>query len=469
MNKIIYGLFLCSTILTTSSYAMTELVDQDLSEVTGQALFNMIKETDSTQGLDFFKLAINGELSLNTNIKNLQLGCGGINGADGCDIDISEFSLGCVVGGSGSCITLPTNVTGQPKGTDYDNTIANQKDLRDFVLTNPFFQFAIKGGNQASTRQVVGVRVGAENAKGPMSIGTMNSFSGYLTGVNNLYIQAQENVAVTCKAGTTGCSEENASKYSQDFMGDYGLLGGGKKQQYAASAYLGVANAEILNLLNAVTVEYRDQTINTQASKRENLSILANGKRMQQVQIHGLQLGSLVDEVVQNLTINQMCTGHDPGECSFIGTQDIGNLLLPLLRTGIKTYMKEETLKGLNLGVPNKGSQTNDAYSNQLTTILNNYVLPFNLGNVHQIDVDSNLFGIALTSLAEGIKYPGFAEQAKATQGWSMYLEDAFTININQPLTTLMSNIVQTGLAAQGNITMLEPAYRNCFGGHKFC
>ena len=79
------------------------------------------------------------------------------------------------------------------------------------------------------------------------------------------------------------------------------------------------------------------------------------------------------------------------------------------------------------------------------------------------------MFGIALTSLGNGIRFPGFAEDAKATKGWSMYLEDAFTININQPLTTLMSNIVQTGLAAQGNITMLEQPYRNCYGSMKFC
>ena len=470
-KTIMWALIGSALSMTNTSHALSVLEDAELSDVTGQALFSVVKETDASQGLDFFKLGIDAELSLNANIKSLQLGCGGENGAGACDIDISALSLGCVVGASGNCITLPTNIAGQPKGQDFDNSLSNQKELRDFVLTNPFFQFAIKGGDQAATREVVGVRVGADKAQGPMSIGAMNNFSGYLTGINNLYIQAQTNVAVTCKQGTANCSDADASKYSQDFVGDYGLLAGGEKQQYEASAYLGVKNAEILNLLfGAVTVEYRDQTINTAAAQRENLGIVANGNRMTQVQIHGLQLGSLVDEVVQNLTINQMCTGHDPGKCSAIGTETIGNTLLPLLRTGIQIYMKQETLKGLNLPVPEQGTlELDGAYSTKLTTLLNAYVLPYNLGNVHQIDVDSNLFGIALTSLGNGIRFPGFAEDAKATKGWSMYLEDAFTININQPLTTLMSNIVQTGLAAQGNITMLEQPYRNCYGSMKFC
>ncbi len=132
---------------------MTAMDDQALSEVDGQALLNLVKESDTGQGLDFYKLAISAELSLNTNIKRLQLGCGGDNGADGCDIDISNLSFGCVANASGTCITLPTTVAGQPKGIDYNNDISNQNQLKDFVLTNPFFQFAIQGGTQASTRQ----------------------------------------------------------------------------------------------------------------------------------------------------------------------------------------------------------------------------------------------------------------------------------------------------------------------------
>ncbi|CAB1216195.1 hypothetical protein [Acinetobacter bouvetii] len=442
--------------MTKMSYAMTTLDDESLSDVTGQALFSLVKETDSTQGLDFFKLGLQAELSLNTNIKSLQLGCGGDNGAGGCDIDISNLSFGCVTGSSGSCITL---------GSTQD-TVANQTALKDFVLTNPFFQFAIKGGSSAATRQVVGVRLGAEKAEGPMSIGTLNSFSGYLTGVTNLNILAQNRIAVTCQAGTIGCAAADQSKYSTDFLGDYGLFGHDYKQQYAATGFLGVKDAEITNL-GLIAVRYRDLTINTAAASK-SANVTANGTRLTQVSISNLGLGDIVNNVVEGLEIDQLCAG-DPGDkCNAIGTAGIAGTLMPLLKTGIKNYMKEQTLIGLGQAVPTQGAlETDSKYGDKLTTLLNNYNLPYNLSNVHQLEVSSSNFGIALTSLLGGIQYPGYA--AKVGRGWSMYLEKAFTLDITDSLTNLMSNMVQNGQAAAGNITTLAPAYRNCFGSLNFC
>lgn len=442
----------------TPSFAMTAMDDQALSEVDGQALLNLVKESDTGQGLDFYKLAISAELSLNTNIKTLQLGCGGDNGAGGCDIDISNLSFGCVANASGTCITLPTTVAGQPKGIDYNNDISNQNQLKDFVLTNPFFQFAIQGGTQASTRQVVGVRLGAEKAEGPMSVGTLNTFSGYLTGKTNLNISAQTNIAVTCQGGTVGCSDSDASKYSGT---NYGM----PKNGTVATAYLGVKDAEILNLLG-IKVRYKDLTIDTKSAS-SNADVIANGKRLTQVKIANLGLGSTVDDVVNGLTVNQACANSSIFECNILASSDVSNLLMPLLKTGIQTYMKQQTLSGLNLAVPAQGNLSDKDYSVLLTNTLNAYLLPYNLNNVHQLDVNSSLFGIALTSLDQGIKYPGYAQAVN--KGWSMYLQDAFTLNINDSLTSLMSNMVQNGNAAAGNITMLEPAYRNCFGNLKFC
>lgn len=456
-----------STLAFSTSYAMTELDDQQLSLVEGQALFNLVKETDTTQGLDFYKLAIEGELSLNTNINKLQLGCGGANGANSCDIDISQLSFGCVTNAAGTCITLPTTQPRQPNGTVSDNSIANQAALKDFVLTNPFFQFAIQGGNQASTRQVVGVRVGAENAQGPMSIGTLTSFSGYLTGNTNLNINAQTNIAVTCDGRQSGCSSADKSKFTEPFTWDRTWPSDDVNFTRAAG-FLGVKDEEILNLLG-ITVRYKDLTIDTVAASA-SANVTATGKRMSQVGISNLGLGTIVNNVVEGLTVNQIC--GDPllgsATCGSITTSTIANSLMPLLKTGIQIYMKEETLKGLGQSLPSRGTvETDSSYSTKLTNALNNYVLPYNLNNVHQLDVNSDLFGIALTSLPQGIKYPGYA--AAVNQGWSMYLKDAFTLNIRDDLTTLMSNLVQTGLAAQGNITMLPPSYRNCFGSLKFC
>ncbi|MCK4102650.1 hypothetical protein HCY02_10265 [Acinetobacter radioresistens] len=438
MNKIMIRV-LTSLILifSNSANALTVLDDTELSNISGQALFSLIKENDATQGLNFYKLAVDGELSLNTNIKSLQLGCGGANGADGCDIDIQQLSFGCVTNSSGICITQPTSIVGQPKGIDSNNDISNQANLKNFVLTNPFFQFAIKGGDQAATRELVGIRLGAEKANGPMSIGNLKSFSGYLTGKTNLTMLGETDVAVTCKTGSANCPASDASKF-QD-----------------ASAFLGVKNASILNL-GLVNVKYRDLTVNYSTAQRLGLGVTASGKRLTQVGISGLKLGSLVDGIVNDLQVNRTCADSIFGGCNFLASDDIANFLLPVLRPGIKDYMKEQVVNGLK--TPTNGLTISN---------LDNYILPYNLSNVHQLDVNSNLFGIALTSLKDGIKYPGYAN--KVNQGWSMYLEDAFTLDIIDKTSTLMSNMVNTTNAKDGNITMLAPAYRNCYGNLKFC
>lgn len=54
----------------------------------------------------------------------------------------------------------------------------------------------------------MGIRLGADKAEGPMSIGNLASYSGYLTGKTNLNIQAQTNIGVTCQGGTAGCTSE---------------------------------------------------------------------------------------------------------------------------------------------------------------------------------------------------------------------------------------------------------------------
>jgi hypothetical protein len=130
------------------------------------------------------------EVSLNANIKTMQLGCGGVNGDGACDIDAQNVSFGCIANDAGVCITLPKTYASQPNGTAKNNAdvlteaqgfrqypyslinstltaspqVGNVKNqMKDFVLSNPFFQFAIKNPNSASTREVVGFRIGAQS------------------------------------------------------------------------------------------------------------------------------------------------------------------------------------------------------------------------------------------------------------------------------------------------------------------
>lgn len=177
--RCIRTLSLCCTLLLSSfghanlnDYKMEKLTDDEMSQAQGQALLNLsyMAPTDSGnfesgKNVGFYKLGLEAEMELNANIKKLQLGCGGVNGAGACDIDIDNLSLS---GGDGS--------TREGRASS------------SAVLTNPFIQFAIKNPNSASTREVVGLRLSAENAKGLLTLGESNSdvpngintFSGYM-------------------------------------------------------------------------------------------------------------------------------------------------------------------------------------------------------------------------------------------------------------------------------------------------
>ena len=159
MKKIICAAaILGGFILSPAVWAMSELSDSELAEVDGQALMNLsyLAPSDASNfeggnNIGFYKLGFEAKIEANLNIRKLQLGCGGVNGAGGCDIDIDNLSL------SGLSSTRDGRVQS------------------DAVLENPFFQFAVKNPNTASTREIVGFRVSAERAIGLLTTGTENS------------------------------------------------------------------------------------------------------------------------------------------------------------------------------------------------------------------------------------------------------------------------------------------------------
>ena len=188
------SLYLSSTYAASS---LKSLTDAEMSEATGQALMSLsyIAPNDAAnlethrvggdRSIGFYKLGLEAEMELNLNIKKLQLGCGGISGADGCDIDIDNISLS----GLGNSATSNTN-----SATDRAARASSSA-----VLTNPFIEFAIKNPEKASTRQVVGLNISAEKALGLITFGLengpkksgINSLSGYMeiadtTGIANV-------------------------------------------------------------------------------------------------------------------------------------------------------------------------------------------------------------------------------------------------------------------------------------------
>ena len=195
---------------------LKSLSDSELAKVDGQALLNFSKDaetyTSGTDKVSFFKLGLDAEMELNTNIKTLQLGCGGVNGANGCDIDISNLAL------SGLPDSYDSN--GNPV---YNNGRASTSAK----ITNPFIQFAIKNSDTASKREVVGFRLGADQILGLLTTGISNtqnptdgiqSFSGYMKIANTT---GSTNTA-SSKFGKTA-DQQISGLLDIALFGDYGF------------------------------------------------------------------------------------------------------------------------------------------------------------------------------------------------------------------------------------------------------
>ena len=165
-----------------SAYAsdtLHSLTDSEMSAATGQSLFTLQylapgdtgNSYNNTNGnIGFYKFGMEAELQLNANIKKLQLGCGGVNGANACDIDIDNVSLS----GLGNSATSNTDSPGDRAARVGSSAILN----------NPFMQLAIKNPDSASTRQLVGVNLSAESIQGLLTFGQENSASK--NGINSL-------------------------------------------------------------------------------------------------------------------------------------------------------------------------------------------------------------------------------------------------------------------------------------------
>lgn len=156
-----------STHTWASNDSLVEMTDNELSSIQGQALlslgFTAPNESNPLQNFGYYKLGLEAKMELNANIRALQLGCGGRNGPDGCDIDIENVSL-----------------SGPPDGKLADGTPTWSKGRANTsaVITNPFIEFAIKNPNSASTREIAGFRLSAEEILGYLTAGTRNDIDG---------------------------------------------------------------------------------------------------------------------------------------------------------------------------------------------------------------------------------------------------------------------------------------------------
>lgn len=449
--------------------AIKPMSDEQLSATRGQALLNLTYNApsgtaNSVTDFGFYKLGVEGVLNLNANIKSLKLGCDGPNGAGACDIDGTNVSFGCVTNSSNVCIP----VTGTNTNTGVSSS-ATRTGMRDFTLTNPFLQIAVKNPTTAATREFVGVRLGAENSSGPISFGNLASFSGYLTGTVNLELQAQgpvsrtdatprdprnpSSVAVTCGNLTAPCLNGITGRNGGvNFKALNGDTYNGKTFDTINGLSLGLDDQCAASLIGCLA--YFDQlAVAFDAVNRTGNPLVVAGTRKTQASISNLNLGNAtntVNGVAQDGAILAIVNSLDVTETSNAFGAGLINGLLPLLRTSVGNKILSQFATGLN---------TTTASLND-----NSYIMPYNLSNFHEAEVNSNLFGLSFQK--QSVQYPGYTQSVG--KGWALYLPDAITLNISNPTAQFASNITN-GQAAAGNIIPLQPANVNCYGTLTFC
>lgn len=179
MRNFLSRLLVASLILFAGSPHAAQLValdDKELGGVTAQALF----VSDVVAGLGgsnhtFYRMGLDVDLELNANIDKFALGCGGVNNrlvAAACDIDMDYVRL---MGRSGSA----------PGAAVTSN----------FKLTRPYIEVAIKNDGNAALREVIGIKIGAQEADGFFGVGRT-----YANG------QTNEEHGGTCDRGSPGAA-----------------------------------------------------------------------------------------------------------------------------------------------------------------------------------------------------------------------------------------------------------------------
>ena len=188
------------------SYALSEMDDISLAQETGQgSLLVADRLTDAPNNMTFYRMMVDGNLALNANIDHMQLGCGGFNSglggsaANACDIDLDYVRL---MGRGG----------GQPGAPGAGAAVTS-----DFVLVRPYLDIAIKNDGSASTREVVGVKIGAQTADGYFGVGQFDK-----TGTTNCASNPNQ---MGCHRGLNRISAYMKVHLTGDAYGCFGIFG----------------------------------------------------------------------------------------------------------------------------------------------------------------------------------------------------------------------------------------------------
>lgn len=385
--------------------ALQELSDDYLSRVTGQALIQMGKAPGEVgSGLTFYKAGLDAEIEINLNIEKLQLGCTGaaVNGQH-CDIDIDNLSL-----------------SGNSWAVDRPEAAA--------LLTRPFFEFAIKNDDDKTRRQVVGVRLSAENTQGMMTFGTensstpngINSFSGYMD-----LMQATGFGEILPINMSFGCNQSrNAVSNCGSYIDPVTMrLNGNGVDCTTVTCTIATNTAMVGTLCIYVTFpaecgdgRYAGNPGNTRYSSTDyRLPITANGTATYPV-------------VGGNCPANRVCFTTQPTQVfgkRMTSVQLTGAANVPTISfsCGSACTFAETSYIGIDLNARIQGSMSGLTATVPITQAL---------GMIHKLSVDTPF---SLSFQSENMRWPG--ENSVAQSGWWMAFNDPInlgSVSTSKPL-----------------------------------
>lgn len=419
--------------LNSATYAtniqLQSLNDEELSEINGQALMSLsyLAPNDANNkmsgaGVGFYKLGMEAELDLNANINRLQLGCGGPDGQDACDIDIDNLSL---------------------------SGIADTRDGRagsSAKLTNPFLEFAIKNPDSASTREIVGLRLSAEKLVGLLTLGTGNTDNP--NGINSLsgFLKVQSGI------GSTEAERSKIKGYA-DTAAQYMDL-----EQYPI---LGKLNATLLGV-TAATASFKTNGGGFNIPSMTNLpfetpQIVVSGKRQTSiglsasVAIPTIYLGTGSNYPTLGRTINDaygttnaVYTSGSPVDAVITGcTGPLLNAACLLATTG-----REFTNIEMSGNVSGAKATVNFQES---------------LGFIHKLEINS---ATSLSLQTIQMLWPGSEAANVAQPGWWLAMQDPVNIGRVEPAKELgIEPLLGQFASRAGDYLQAHPAQTSDIGG----
>ncbi|MBY0234511.1 MAG: hypothetical protein K2W93_05985 [Burkholderiaceae bacterium] len=159
--KMLRQLLAALLVLSSASAAWAQgapLPDYELSRVWGQAMVEVTNT--SINGYDFSRVTLNADIKLNANFSNIRLGEYSIaaNNGAGADFAINRLQFG---------------------RSDLDDA------ARTVALSNPYLELVYRNAGNASTREVIGMRLGFEGISGHIGLAAQ-SISGSLAFTDTL-------------------------------------------------------------------------------------------------------------------------------------------------------------------------------------------------------------------------------------------------------------------------------------------